>query len=118
MENINRWYSDLAGSYIAKNITPQEYLNNIQIVASRLDDLKRFLKGLDNKTLHILALTRILIHKDKPLLTKIIHIFIRKNTDGIDDKDISEEVSVLKKEIEETRAESKKEIEDLYTTST
>jgi len=107
--STNRFYSDIKIAFIEKNIDFNTYKKNIFSLKSKLSELKKFLVGLEQESKELGAMTRLLM-REKPLLTKLTYLFIRKRISEKIKKEIPKEVEKLEDEIKNTKKESEEKI--------
>ncbi|KKQ42181.1 MAG: hypothetical protein US60_C0022G0007 [Microgenomates group bacterium GW2011_GWC1_37_8] len=111
IETSTSGYIDIKNALIQKNITPQDYKVNSNLLAQNLVYIEVFLKDLEERTIKLMARIRVQIKKEIPLGTRIQQFFIRTTEGKLNSGDIKKETEKLRKEIEATKAQSQKEIE-------
>lgn len=112
IDTVTRGYDKIESAYTQKNITPEEYLYNCKNLAAQLTIQKLFLTKLQDKATRLIARIRIEIKKDIPFGTKLQSFFIKTNGSKITNLELDRELKKLKKEIEESKTISRKEIDD------
>lgn len=112
IDSLSDGYADIKNAYIQHHIQKQDYLVNAQISAELLTALEVFLKDMEERTVQLMAKVRIMSQRDVPLGTKIARWFIHTSGSKLKDKEIKAEAKKLRVEIEETKAKSKKEIDE------
>ena len=112
IETSTSGYIDIKDALIQKNITPQDYKVNSNLLAQNLGYIEVFLTDLEERTVNLMARIRVQIKKEIPLGTRIQQLFIRTSEGKLNPEDIKKETDKLKKEIEATKAQSQKEIEE------
>jgi len=112
IETSTSGYIDIKNALIQKNITPQDYKVNSNLLAQNLGYIEVFLTDLEERTVNLMARIRVQIKKEIPLGTRIQQLFIRTSEGKLNPEDIKKETGKLKKEIEATKAQSQKEIEE------
>ena len=111
IETSTSGYIDIKNALIQKNITPQDYKVNSNLLAQNLGYIEVFLTDLEERTVNLMARIRVQIKKEIPLGTRIQQLFIRTTEGKLNSGDIKKETEKLRKEIEATKAQSQKEIE-------
>lgn len=111
IENLMEGYNDLKNAFINKHIAVEHYVQNAVLISKQIDLLEKFLTDLSNKVQVLFARVRLQQEKDKPLGTKIMEFFIHTSGSKITQKEINKEVNKLKKELADSRAKSKREID-------
>lgn len=106
-------YTDIKNALIQKNIKKPDYIVNAELMATNLKLIEIFLTELQNETVELLAKVRIQIVYDKPLGTKLQLFFIRPSSKKIKKDEIKQEKEKLLKEIEETKTQSQKQIDEI-----
>ncbi len=76
LATIEKTYSELRSSYLAKSIDVKTYKGNVLRYRSRCIEIKSFLLQLKNDLVRLLAVTKILM-QDRPFLTRIILALVR-----------------------------------------
>jgi len=113
MDSLADGYADIKNAYIQHHIQKQDYLINAQISAELLTALEAFLGDMENRTVQLMAKVRLMLKKDVPLGTTIARWFIHTSGSSLKKVDIDKEAEKLLKEIEETKTQSQKEIEEV-----
>jgi len=106
-------YSDIKNALIQKNIGKPDYIVNAELMVTNLKHIEAFLMELQDETIELLAKVRIQIIYNKPLSTRIQHFLIGLPNKKIRKDEIEKEKTKLLKELEETRAQSQKQIEEI-----
>lgn len=106
-------YTDIKNALIQKNIEKQDYIINAESMATNLKQIEIFLTELQNETVELLAKVRVQMVYDKPLGTKLQSLLIRSSSKKIKKEEIKKEKEKLLKEIEETKTQSQKQIEEV-----
>lgn len=109
----NSGYQDIKNALIQKNIKKDDYLINTKLMANNLKQIEVFLIEFEEVTVKLMARVRVQMKYDIPLSTKIQQFFIKTKGDKIKETEIAKEVKKLKKEIDETKAKSSKEIQNI-----
>lgn len=110
--STNRFHSDIKTAFIEKNIDFDTYKNNIGLMCGKVDELKRFLIGLEQECKELGAVTRLLMC-DKPFFTRLSHLFLKKRISERTRKEVPDEIERLESEISSTQKESKERIDSL-----
>jgi len=113
METACLGYQDIKNALIEKNITSADYLINSTSISTNLKQIEIFLTELEIATVKLLARIRVQMRYDKPLGTKLQSLFIYSYGAKIRKEEIEKETKKLNKEIEETKTESQKEIDEI-----
>jgi len=113
METACLGYQDIKNALIEKNITSADYLINSTSISTNLKQIEIFLTELEIATVKLLARIRVQMRYDKPLGTKSQSLFIYSYGAKIRKEEIEKETKKLNKEIEETKTESQKEIDEI-----
>lgn len=111
IEGILKILDYFNSALIQKNIEYTEYKRRIDPLVKQLRLIYAFLLDLQSETISLSARIRVQIRLDKPLGTKLMSIFLRSKGSNINNFEIQKEEEVIKKEIEEARITSLKEIE-------
>jgi hypothetical protein len=106
-------YTDIKNALIQKNIAKPDYIVNAELMATNLKQIEMFLAELQNETVELLAKVRVQMVYDKPLGTKLQSFFIRSSSKKIKKEEIKKEKEKLLKEIEETKTQSQKQIDEV-----
>lgn len=114
IDTINVTYDSFKNALLGGTIDVNTYRVNAQFALDKSLELKYFLSSLEDKTIRINAYTRILCREQRPLLTKIVLLTLRKKifTDRFNSK-VAKEIEEIKKGREEVSARSKKELEEI-----
>lgn len=115
-EMFNNGYMELRTALIQGHIDHPRYIENTQIMIGQLASYKAFLQLVQNKTLRVFAEVRVLAKKDKPYATSLMHFFISHSLTTVSNTDIEAEIPILRKELEENAAESRKEKDAILAT--
>ena len=113
IDSLADGYVDIKNAYIQHHIEKQDYLINAQISADLLTALEAFLGDMEERTVQLMAKARLMARKDMPLGTKIARWFIHTSGSKLKKKEVDKEAKKLLKEIEETKTQSQKEIEEV-----
>lgn len=113
MDSLADGYADIKNAYIQHHIQKQDYLINAQISAELLIALEAFLGDTESRTVQLIAKVRLMLKKDVPLGTIIARWFIPTSGSSLKKADIDKEAEKLLKEIEDTKTQSQKEIEEV-----
>lgn len=113
MDSLADGYTDIKNAYIQHHIQKQDYLINAQISAKLLTALEAFLGDTESRTIQLTAKVRLMLKKDVSLGTTIARWFIHTSGSSLKKVDIDREAEKLLKEIEETKTQSQKEIEEV-----
>lgn len=113
MDSLADGYADIKNAYIQHHIQKQDYLINAQISAELLTALEAFLGDMESRTVQLMAKVRLMLKKDMPLGTTIARWFIHTSGSSLKKTDIDKEAKKLFKEIEDTKTQSQKEIEEV-----
>lgn len=113
METAYLGYQDIKNALIEKNITPTDYKINSDSIALNLKQIEIFLAELEITTVKLLARIRVQMRYDKPLGTKLQALFIHSHGAKLKKEEIEKETIKLNKEIEETKTQSQKEIDEI-----
>lgn len=113
METASLGYQDIKNALIEKNITTTDYLINATSISTKLKQIEIFLAELEIATVKLLSRIRVQIRYDKPLGTKLQFLFIHSHGAKLKKEEIEKEAKKLNKEIEETKIESQKEIDEI-----
>jgi len=113
METACLGYQDIKNALIEKNITSADYLINSTSISTNLKQIEIFLTELEIATVKLLARIRVQMRYDKPLGTKLQFFFIHSYGAKLKKEEIEKEAKKLNKEIEETKTESQKEINEI-----
>lgn len=113
MTTASLGYSDIKNALIQKNIGQRDYIINAKILASNLKQIEIFLMELQNETVELLAKVRVQMVYDKPFGAKLQSFFMHASSKRIRKDDIKKEKEKLLKEIEETKTQSQKQIEEV-----
>lgn len=113
IRTVNTGYAELKAALIQKNIDQQTYRLNCNNIANNLKHLRAFLGDFQQKTNWLQARIRIQIKKDKPLGIRFQQLLVWSAGPKIDEEQIEEELKTLLQEKEQTRTESKREIEQI-----
>lgn len=113
MDSLADGYADIKNAYIQHHIQKQDYLINAQISAELLTALEAFLGETESQTVQLMAKVRLMSKKDVPLGTTVARWFIHTSGSSLKKVDIDREAEKLLKEIEETKTQSQKEIEEV-----
>lgn len=113
MTTVTLGYTDIKNALIQKNIGKPDYIVNAELMAINLKQIEMFLAELQNETVDLLARVRVQMVYDKPLGTKIQSFFIRSSGKKIKKEEIKKEKKKLLKEIEETKTQSQKQIDEI-----
>lgn len=108
----NRMQDTIQNAFIQKNLTPDNYLENINILYVKLQELKKFLEDLNEENIRIASITRVLL-KEKSLLTTWMSLFMNMRFNKKMEVLAQDEVKILKKEIEYNQAKSRERIEKI-----
>ena len=94
-----------------KAISADSYMKNLEICAKNYVDIKKAFESLNVKTKTILAMTRIRLKKDKPIILGKFNLTIkgRRNEKKFSSL-LDKEKNILDKEINEVTAKSKEYI--------
>lgn len=113
MDSLADGYADIKNAYIQHHIQKQDYLINAQISAELLTALEAFLGDAESRTVQLMAKVRLMLKKDVPLGTTMARWFIHTSGSNLKKTDIDKEAEKLLKEIEDTKTQSQKEIEEV-----
>jgi len=116
IDSLSEGYKDIKNAYIQHNIQKQDYLVNAHIQADLLTTLEVFLKDMNNRTITMMAKVRLMLDRDVPLRTKLSRWFIHTSGSKITKKEIKKESKRIRKEIENTKSKSLKEIKKAINT--
>ncbi len=111
VESFTSGYEILRNALIERNITQEHYQLNCKLLAPNLKHIAAAQKILLNELLKLFARIRIQTNKDAPLIMRLKTIVIPVSGKTITEKDIREEVELLKKEVEANVEKSKIEID-------
>lgn len=112
MATVSRIYTELRLSHLDKKNNLQTFNFNIRGVLKNIDLLIISFNDLDIKTIRCLSKARIRASKDRPFFTKISQ-YISNIDSGIKEGELSNEIIKLRKEIEQVREKSQKELDGL-----
>ncbi len=113
IDSLADGYTDIKNAYIQRHIEKQDYLANAQISAEHLTALEAFLGDIEDRVVQLMAKVRLMLKKDVPLGTIIARWFIHTSGSSLKKADIDKEAGKLLKEIEDTKTQSQKEIEEV-----
>lgn len=113
IDSLADGYTDIKNAYIQHHIEKQDYLVNAKISAEHLTALEAFLGNMESRTVQLMAKVRLMLKKDVPLGTTIARWFISTSGSSLKKTDIGKEAEKLLKEIEDTKTQSQKEIEEV-----
>ncbi len=113
IDSLTDGYSDIKNAYIQQHIERQDYLVNAQISADHLITLEAFLANIEDRSLQLMAKVRLMARKDIPFGTKFTRFFIHTSGSKLSIENIAKETSRLQNEIEVTKTQSQKEIEEV-----
>ena len=111
MDTTNDAYQESKNALIAKNITPQNYLDNVANLYSNLLTIKKFLKDAMNETTIVFAAIRILA-KQKPLISYIFPLVSGPSLDKSFNVKRDKERNALLEEIKTTKQKSSDRINE------
>ena len=113
----NRFYSDIKGAFIQRNIDFETYKANVLILMGKLEELKSFLLSLQEEDKKICAIARILM-KDRPLIIRLINLLVKNKITHDMETGIPDEIKKLEKEIAITQEKSKEKINQILNNGT
>jgi hypothetical protein len=113
MDSLADGYAGIKNAYIQHHIQKQDYLINAQISAELLIALEAFLGDMESRTVQLMAKVNLMLKKDVPLGTTMARWFIHTSGSSLRKTDIDKEARRLLKEIEDTKTQSQKEIEEV-----
>lgn len=113
LETATNGYNDIKNALIQKHINPADYKVNAEMLAENLKTMEMFLTDLEERTTRLMARIRVQMRKDKPLGTRIMELLIRPSGKKLKKTEVDKEFEKLNKEIEETKTQSQKEIEEV-----
>jgi hypothetical protein len=110
---ITSGYQDLKNALIQKNITREEYMANTSDMGKQLKILETFLVYQQEETIQLMAKVRIKIKQDLPLLIRIQRYIAPVKSVKFTKREVKKEEKKLRKEIDNTRTTSSKQIEEI-----
>lgn len=113
IENLTTGYNELKDAYIHKYINVEHYIINAKITAEQIELLEIFSDDILEDLIKLLVKVRILIEKDKPILTKIQEKLNKASGDKITVNEFKKERTKMEKELEESSRKSKEQIDRL-----
>jgi len=113
IDNLSGGYTDTKNALLQRNISHEDYLENVKFIDDFLTKLEKYLKNIDEQTVELLVKVRLMSKKDLPLGTKILRLFIRESGSKLKKSDIDIERKKLLNEIEIIGNQSRKEIDDI-----
>lgn len=113
IESLAVGYNELKDAYIHKYIKVDHYILNAKNTADQIELLEIFSEDLLEDLTKLLTKIKILLKKDKPILTKIQEKLNKTSGDKITVNEFKKEKSKLEKELEESSRKSTEEIEKL-----
>ena len=112
MESINRTCDQITDSYIQKHINEKTYIMNLENVLFGCEEIKAFLKIRMEEVTRLLAISSLLAKSDTVLGKVIILTFKKKYPKNLDTL-LEKELMKVRKDIEENKETSKKQIEEI-----
>jgi gas vesicle protein len=114
MQSINEMYEAFKNALIRKDIDFGSYKFNALLAIEKCKQLKIFLGNLENKTIRLGACAGLLAREGKPLLARLIHMFLRKKifTDKFN-KRLEKEITRVKESRQEVMNRSQEELEKI-----
>lgn len=106
---IKSMYDEVKGLFINKTINPETYKNNVSFCMNKIEGIVKFMKSYQENAIKLLAKTRLLL-KERKNRTFLFGAFPKKHYIKKFDKNVEEELKILKEEIEEVRKRSREEI--------
>lgn len=106
MANFTGFYTEMRQGLLQKNISPQDYKENMKRMLDEFKKLEKFFIHLDKKTDEMAAITRCMLNDS------IFKIFFKNKYPSI--KQIQDEIMILSKEREKIRKESEKEKKEIF----
>lgn len=113
IETATNGYSDIKNALIQQHINQAHYTVNAKILTENLKMIETFLIDLEERTTKLMARVRVQARKDKPLGSRIMEVFIRPSGKNLKKSELNKEFKNISKEIEETKTQSQKEIEEV-----
>lgn len=113
LETATSGYNDIKNALIQGHINQEHYKVNAGMLAENLKTMEMFLTDLEERTTRLMARIRVQMRKDKPLGTRIMELLIRPSGKKLKKTEVDKEFEKLNKEIEETKTQSQKEIEEV-----
>src|SRR3990167_8334475 len=113
IETMSSGYHDIKNALIQRNITPQEYKVNADVLSENLEYIRLFLVNFQEKTINLIARIRIHIKHDQPLGARLMRPFISAVRYKLKEEDIKKETKMLKLEIEESVKKSSADIKKI-----
>ncbi|KKU06544.1 MAG: hypothetical protein UX10_C0029G0009 [Candidatus Magasanikbacteria bacterium GW2011_GWA2_45_39] len=113
IETMSSGYQDIKNALIQRNITPQEYKVNADVLSENLEYIRLFLVNFQEKTINLIARIRIHIKHDQPLGARLMRPFISAVRYKLKEEDIKKETKMLKLEIEESVKKSSADIKKI-----
>lgn len=111
IQSVNEMYETFKIALIRKDINFSTYKDNALMAIERCKQLKIFLSHLEEKTVRLGSCAGLLARENKPLLTKLIHCFLRKKIFSKEfNKRLEEEIVKRIKSREEVMKRSEEEL--------
>lgn len=116
LRSMEKYYNEFKSSFLEKNIDRQTFDHNVSgEFKNNLVLLKKSMNALDGKIEVISAKSVVLFRLDETLLDWVISIFSIRNHYAVKFEELwKKRLVILKKEREESRKKSSKELEDIF----
>lgn len=112
MDTLNTAYSESKDALISKRIDSENYLENMARIHEDMINLKLFLEHSIEDTIQALAAVRVLA-KNRPLIGYLLRTLAGRKYDKTFDHKKLTEVAMLRTEIDRTKSESQKRIDEI-----
>ena|SRR3989344_4052336 len=109
----NRFYKDIKDAFIGNKIDQATYFTNIEILISKLKELKIFLEDLEDQNKDLLTKVRILIQDELTFYTQVLSRLLKKELTDKQRNRIPKERAKLDKEIKEIQTTDRSRIDKL-----
>lgn len=113
MTSATSGYGDIKNALIQGHITQEHYKVNAMMLAENLKMIEVFLSDLEERNMKLMARVRVQSKKDIPLGSRIMGKLIKTSGKNLKHSEINKELKKLEKEIEDTKTQSQKEIEEV-----
>nr|WP_320048317.1 hypothetical protein [uncultured Desulfuromonas sp.] len=112
MQNLNNSYQQIKTSFVERHINPQTYVANVVGLKEDTLILRDFLSQLQKETVNVLATSRILC-RDRTFFSRIVLLTFKQRYSKAYKENITTEINILKKEIDQVAKESKDRIDKI-----
>lgn len=106
---IKNMHEENKGLFVNEKISPEAYKDNVLFYIGEMETIIKFMKAYQEKTIQLLAKTRLLQKEKERNWTFLFGVFPKKHYVKNFDEKVEKELKVLNKEIDEVRRKSKEE---------